>query len=175
MAGIVTLMLTACGKKTTNVNDLNGEWTVKEINGKNLDRDQNAWLGFDVAQKRVYGNLGANSVVGVLNMGKQHGSIDLSKLGTTMMMGTPEQMKLEDNLSKTLATVKTYELRRDGKLELRNAAGKNVVLLEKRNERNSNTANNPANMNPNTNGNTMNGTAATPAQTGTDRRDDRRK
>lgn len=132
MAGLVALMVTACEKRRNNVNDLNGEWQVTEINGAPVQRGVKPWLGFNVAEKRVYGNVGANSVTGVLTTGREAGSIDLTRLGGTKAMGTPEQMSVEDLLTRTLATVKTYELRRDGKLELRNAAGKKVVILEKR-------------------------------------------
>lgn len=133
MAGLVALMVTACEKKRNNVSDLNGEWQVTEINGAPVQRSVKPWLGFNVAEKRVYGNVGANTVTGVLTTGREAGSIDLTRLGATKMMGTPEQMSVEDLLTRTLATVKTYEMRRDGKLELRNAAGKKVVILEKRN------------------------------------------
>ncbi|MEG1622065.1 MAG: META domain-containing protein [Alistipes sp.] len=132
LAAMVTLLLSACSKKATPIEAINGEWDVTEINGAPVAEGVTPWLGFDTTEQRIYGNLGVNSVIGMMEPNQTPGTIDMSKLASTLMMGAPDQMAVEDTLSKVLAQVKGFELTKEGVLELHDADNKVIVSLVKR-------------------------------------------
>lgn len=127
---LVMWMVSCASSKKVTVEDLNGEWTMVTVDGKTMQdtEEQPApFIGFDAAEKRVYGNAGCNLIVGVLKVKNE--TIDLSDLGSTMM-ACPDA-ETETLVFRTLATVKTFK-REGDKLMLLNGEGKVVTELVKK-------------------------------------------
>lgn len=111
---------------------LNGEWNIEKINGKALGKSEKVpYIGFNVAEKRVYGNAGCNSINGMLE--QEEGvanSINLDKLAMTMMMCA--DMEVEQQVLAALNTVKTFNSLDGGKMGLYDANGNLVITLVKK-------------------------------------------
>ena len=132
-ASIAALASCSSTKNTATISDLNGEWSIAAIDGKTVEspeNQKNAFLGFDSTTGKVYGNASCNSITGGFDTKAEPGKIDLSRLGSTMMM-CPD-MTLETALLKALSKVKGYELTKNGDIALTNEKGKEIVLLRHR-------------------------------------------
>jgi len=51
------LILASCGgsKNMLTLSSLNGEWNITEVDGQKITDKKMPFIGFDVAQKRIYG------------------------------------------------------------------------------------------------------------------------
>lgn len=60
------LILASCGgsKNMLTLSSLNGEWNITEVDGQKITDKKTPFIGFDVAQKRIYGNSGCNRMMG---------------------------------------------------------------------------------------------------------------
>ena len=83
-------------------------------------------LSFDPAEMRVYGR-----VVNLYNGGysADDDTIKFDGFASTMMMGDPEAMSVEQEYFQFMPTVETYEYS-DGKLTLVGADGKEIVFVQ---------------------------------------------
>ncbi len=52
------------GKNMLSVSSLDGEWNITEVDGQKISTERMPFIGFDVAQKRIYGNSGCNRMMG---------------------------------------------------------------------------------------------------------------
>ena len=127
---VLTLGACGSGKQVASVEDLQGEWAVVEVKGDAIPSDSEAFLGFNVADKQVYGNCGCNSLTGIwaTNDG-QPGSLLLDQVGVTRMM-CPD-MTTEDAILSALAEVKGFGIENDI-LTLTDAEGNELVELKKK-------------------------------------------
>lgn len=130
------LLMFAChsGKSALTAASLNGEWNIVEVDGKSLSPNGEKglpFIGFDAATHRVYGDAGCNRMMGSYAVDSvKNGELTLGPLGTTMM-ACPD-MEQEKVVLDALNSVKSFNLLKDGKVVLKNAAGKEVITLTKK-------------------------------------------
>lgn len=137
MAGLLAAT-TSC--KTSNsaassVSALNGEWKITEVNGQSItkaDNDNEAFIGFDVEKKSMYGSTSCNRIFGQLDADAKKGTISFGTVGSTRMMC--HDMKTEEQVLKAFNEVKAYELKNNSTLTLKSADGKVLMTLQKRNK-----------------------------------------
>lgn len=104
--------LSGCKSKKAVIatfNDLNGEWNVIEMNGKNLDpASTHQFLVFDIARKYISGNAGCNRIMGdVQYSDTQKNIVKFPKIASTRM-ACPD-MTEERELLSTLEKVVRFE------------------------------------------------------------------
>ena len=133
-AAAVTAALASCAssRQAVTLNDLQGEWDIIEIHGTVVvpaEGQAFPFLGFD-ATGRVYGNAGCNRITGAIDPKAKPGTIDLSRLGSTMMM-CPD-MTVERNVLTALGEVKQYRSLGDGQMALCGNSKNPIVVLQKR-------------------------------------------
>lgn len=133
-AAAVTAALASCAssRQAVTLNDLQGEWDIIEIHGTVVvpaEGQTFPFLGFD-ATGRVYGNAGCNRITGAIDPKAKPGTIDLSRLGSTMMM-CPD-MTVERNVLTALGEVKQYRSLGNGQMALCGNSKKPIVVLQKR-------------------------------------------
>lgn len=128
---LVLLEKGANGQSAT-LDMLNGEWNIEKINGNPLGKSEKVpFIGFNVAEKRVFGSAGCNSMTGMLEQEEGiSNSINLDKLALTMMMCA--DMEVEQQVLAALNTVKTFNSLPDGKMGLYDANGNLVITLVKK-------------------------------------------
>jgi len=123
----------ACVNRGDTIAQLNGEWNITLVDGKKPDSKVTPWIGFDIAEKRVYGNLGVNHVIGTLDTEVKPGMIDFSQLGLTRMMGAPEAMEVENRVTEALGKVISYRVTDHGnRVDLYDERGTRVLELQRR-------------------------------------------
>lgn len=137
MTGLVAAV-TSCktsNNAATSTSELNGEWKITEVNGQNITKTKNpneAFIGFDVAKKSMYGSTSCNLFFGELNADANKGTISFGNVGSTRMMC--EDIKTEEEVLKAVNETKSYELKGSKKLTLKSADGKVLMTLQKRNK-----------------------------------------
>lgn len=134
MAFCAAALLASCaaGKKAAALSTLYGEWNITEINGKAVTAQagpDSPFIGFNKAERLVYGSTGCNRLTGVLNIDEAKGTIDLSALGMTRMMCA--DMTTEQQVTDALPKIKSYRLG-GGTLSLCDTYGNVVMTLDRR-------------------------------------------
>ncbi len=123
----------ACLKRGDTIAQLGGEWNITLVDGMKPANKVTPWIGFDIAEKRIYGNLGVNHVIGTLDTEAKPGIIDLSQLGLTRMMGAPEDMEVENRVTEALGKVISYRVTDHGnRVDLYDERGTRVLELQRR-------------------------------------------
>ncbi len=133
-AAAVTAALASCAssRQAVTLNDLQGEWDIIELHGTVVvpaEGQAFPFLGFD-ATGRVYGNAGCNRITGAIDPKAKPGTIDLSRLGSTMMMCS--DMTVERNVLTALGEVKQYRSLGNGQMALCGNSKNPIVVLQKR-------------------------------------------
>ena len=118
--GVCALALAACGHDAPNPELLKGANFVSAQPGVDIT------LSFDPAEMRVYGK-----IVNLYNGGYtvDGDEIKFEPFASTMMMGEPEAMEIEQEYFEFMPTVETYELA-ENKLTLIGANGKEIVFTQ---------------------------------------------
>ena len=125
-----SVLLVSChtAKETVSGNDIRGEWNIVEIEGTPVEAQSQPFIGFDVANGRIYGYSGCNRLMGSLNLSGEN-KIELEQMASTMM-ACPD-MEVERRVLDALASVKS--LKNEGNtLVLYGPARKPLMLLQKR-------------------------------------------
>lgn len=128
----VSLTLSSCSScNSINSKAINGLWQVTSIKGENITPAENTPnIGFDAANKKIYGYTGCNRIMGEYIPAKlKKGFIDLSSLGCTRMFCHED--KYESNFLKSLSEVKRISVV-GNKMELKNKLDITIVELEKK-------------------------------------------
>ena len=116
------------------LSSLNGDWSVVAIDGEPIsspEAKETTYIGFNTTTGELYGNASCNMLTGRFSTTSAPGTLDLGKVGSTMMM-CPD-MTVENALLGALNTVKGYKAEDGGKqIALTNADGKTMVLLQRR-------------------------------------------
>ena len=128
------LMMASCGSgKNAVAVDLSGEWNIVEVNGQQLSGDSDPFIGFDMEGKRIYGNAGCNRMMGAFELDSVNaGKIKLTQMGMTRMM-CPD-METERVVTEALNKVAGYT-GTEGGVALTDAEGKELVILQKREQK----------------------------------------
>ena len=132
MAAVALMASCASVKKTASLDALNGEWNIVKINGNDITTqqlDNRAFIGFDVAAKRVYGCAGCNRMTGALQADAFTGTLTFDdKMAMTRMMC--RNMDVEQQVVEAMSKVATYQTTKTGLL-LKDKAGNVVFELKK--------------------------------------------
>lgn len=128
---LLTLEKKEAAAPVADAADLNGEWLVEVIGGQPVGKSEKApFLGFNLAENKIYGCAGCNNIHGMLVMENTHpNALKFDQVGATMMM-CPD-MTVETNMLKALSEVQGYQLA-DGKLSLLGEAGNELMVLKKK-------------------------------------------
>ena len=133
LAMVAGVTFAACGsKKAASIEELQGEWVVVELNGTAVSDslENTPFLGFEVSEKRLYGNSSCNNLMGTIQTDSlKPGSLSFASVGSTMMM-CPD-MTTEEAMLNALKSVQAYEVAADV-LTLKDAEGKEVIELKKK-------------------------------------------
>lgn len=135
MAVCAGALLVSCsnGKNKLSVSALDGEWTITEVGGQPVSMSKMPFIGFDVAQRRVYGNSGCNRMMGSFEVDSlKPGELKFAQLGSTRMM-CPD-MKVEQSVLAALNEVTSYQTVTDRPevIALCGQDGKPLMTLEKK-------------------------------------------
>lgn len=127
--------ISSCGtsKEVASLSSINGEWNIIEVSGTAVTPSQDQelpFIGFDTTTGKVFGYSGCNRMMGSFDINAKPGTIDLSRLASTRM-ACPD-MTLEQNVLNALAQVKSYKKMGKHNIALCNAAGRPVVVMEKK-------------------------------------------
>lgn len=129
------IVLSSCStmKKTATLSDIDGEWTIVNINGQPLqitDGSQQPFIGFDTNNGNIYGNSGCNRIIASLDRKAKPGTIRFDHIGSTLM-ACPD-METETKILAALSEVRSYK--KDGKdaISLRDSSNHTVASLIKR-------------------------------------------
>ena len=135
MGGALCAM-TSCGtarNAALTLGALDGEWKITSVEGEALSPkagEKEAFIGFSVKDKRLYGCTGCNNLVGGINADPKKGTIDFGQTGSTRMMCA--DMETERKVLDAMGKTGKYEITADGKMTFKTADGKTVMTLEKR-------------------------------------------
>lgn len=135
MAVCAGALIISChnGKNTLSLSALNGEWNITEVDGKQISMNKMPFIGFDVAQKRMYGNSGCNRMTGSLEADSlKPGTLKFGQIGSTRMM-CPD-MQTEQSVLAALDKVTSYQTVSDQPetIALCDRDGKPLMTLEKK-------------------------------------------
>lgn len=133
LGGIIALSSCSTAEKVMTLNDIEGEWNIVEVSGETLDTSKSEtkpFIGFDIAERRVYGCSGCNRMMHRLDENAKAGTIDLENMASTMMM-CPD-MDTERKVLDALTKAKSYRKAGKNKVELCDANGMRVALLTKK-------------------------------------------
>lgn len=127
--------MTACstGEKVTSLSALDGEWRIVKINGKSVktpEGETEPFLGFNSADKRIYGSTGCNRLTGGLNADGQTGTIDFGATGCTRMMC--HDMETEQQVLDALKDIRTFGVKGGSTLVMSGDGDKTVMELKKK-------------------------------------------
>lgn len=128
---VLAAAITSCatGNKTENV-QLSGEWSVKTIEGKDINAGSGLdapFLGFRGTD--LYGSLSCNRLTGQIQVDAKKGTIDFSQTGSTRMMC--HDMNTEQSMLNALGRAQKYNIK-GNVLTLTDAKGKAVMVLNKK-------------------------------------------
>ena len=118
--GVCALALSACGDNSQNPEILKGANFVSAQPGVDIT------LSFDPNEMRVYGGV-VNRYNGTYTVDGDN--IKFEGFASTMMMGEPEAMEIEQEYFQFMPTVERYELT-DGKLTLVAGDGKEIIFTQ---------------------------------------------
>lgn len=129
------VFMVSCGsnKNMLTLASLNGEWNIVEVDGQKTSMEEKPFIGFEVAEKRIYGNSGCNRMMGSFEADSlKPGLLSFGQIGSTRMM-CPD-MKIEDMILGALNKVKSYQTVSDSPEVIALCAdnGEKLMLLEKK-------------------------------------------
>ena len=126
-AAFAAVVLSSCGTTGKSV-DISGEWNVVSVKGEQVEG--NPYIGFDLAEGRIYGNAGCNRIMGGVEVDTVNpGKIGFTGVGATRMM-CPD-METEQKVLEALNEVAGYQASSAG-VELTDKDGNVLMSLEKK-------------------------------------------
>ena len=129
--------LTSCGTtgKATADNTLGGEWLITQVNGKAINagsNDNEAYLGFNLQENKMYGCAGCNRIFGGIETNAGEKTLKMGNVGCTQMMC--RNMDNERAVLQALEKTATFNISKGNKLTLKSDDGKTVMTLKRRNK-----------------------------------------
>lgn len=107
---------------------LDGKWKIGKVNDIDVNPETDAFIIFNSAQSRVYGNFGCNNYSASFKPHEKKPALIYIGQGITTMKACPD-MQLEKEMLKTLPTVVSFKKFSDRKAILCDASGKTVIEL----------------------------------------------
>ena len=120
-------------QQLNNWSSIEGEWNIIELKGSTVVPGQEQkfpFIGFDTTEGRIYGNAGCNSLIGSFDLKEKPGKLDLSKVGTTMMM-CPD-MELEQRVLSVLGDAKQIRPINEQQMGLYDGSSKPLAVLQRK-------------------------------------------
>lgn len=112
---------------------LDGKWLIKTVNGTAVTAPEGReapFMGFEVAENRMYANAGCNSISGGFTTDPADAqSLTFTPAAATLMM-CPD-METETAVLKALGEIVSFKVSADGQAALCNAEGAELIVLEK--------------------------------------------
>ena len=135
MAVCTGALIVSCGsgKNMLSISSLDGEWNITEVDGQQISTERMPFIGFDVVQKRIYGNSGCNRMMGTFEADSlKPGALKFGQIGSTRMM-CPD-MKVEQMVLGALDKVTSFQTVSDKPevIFLCNQDGQSLITLEKK-------------------------------------------
>lgn len=132
LAGM-TLGLVSCAssKKSKQAVSLIGEWSIVSVEGNSL-KPLTPYIAF-VGNNQIFGHGGCNRLMGSYEADTAKARLQFGQVASTRMMCP--HLEKEQAILNALAEVKTYQVKEGGEecaLELLNAQGNTVMVIEKR-------------------------------------------
>lgn len=132
LAGM-TLGLVSCAssKKSRQTVSLVGEWSIVSVAGNSLN-PLNPYIAF-VGDNQIFGYGGCNRLMGSYEADTAKARLQFGQVASTRMMCP--HLEKEQAILDALTEVKTYQVKENGEectLELLNAQGNTVMVIEKR-------------------------------------------
>lgn len=125
---MAVMVMGSCTEKKT-FDALDGEWSIVTVGSMAVPDSIDAFIGFDVSGRMVYGSTGCNQLTGALPAEVNPASPMFAAMGSTRRMCV--DMTVEDALLPVLGTVVDFSVDGDN-LYLLDAAENKVVALMKR-------------------------------------------
>lgn len=126
-AAFAAVVMSSCGTTGKSV-DISGEWNVVSVKGEQVEG--NPYIGFNLAEGRIYGNAGCNRIMGGVEVDSVNpGKIGFTGVGATRMM-CPD-METEQKVLEALNEVAGYQASSAG-VELTDKDGNVLMSLEKK-------------------------------------------
>lgn len=138
MTGLIAV-LSSCGTSrnaASSAASLDGEWKIVEVNGQAIpqsDSENEAFLGFDTKEKRMYGSTSCNRMFGGIEIDAKKGTISFGNMGSTRMMCA--DMKTETMVLDAMNKVNAFDVQKNGTLTLKSSDGKKLIVLEKKDKK----------------------------------------
>ena len=133
LLGMTVLLQISCSTKDQiiSMTTLQGEWDATNIKGeKIIPTEKTPFLGFEMAEQRIYGFTGCNRLTGNINTDElSKGIVDFSKLGCTRMACFED--KYETKFLSALSEIKTIK-KEKGKMNLCDEKGNIIIELTKK-------------------------------------------
>lgn len=121
------------GSNTVKYPAPEGEWDIVSAGGSTLDTGkayEKPFLGFDKATHNLYGSAGCNSITGTFKADTRRHTLNLSSMGTTMMLCA--DMDTEQRVLESLGKVTAFAYDSEGNLMLLDGKGSTALQLRPR-------------------------------------------
>lgn len=121
-------------KEATNpIADLNGEWNITTINGETISDslENKPFIGFNIAENRIYGNAGCNNFNGGYNTAEENPSSIAFPAVATTMMACPN-MDTESKILQALNNTRSFGKLENGEFGLYDADNNLLMTLQKK-------------------------------------------
>ena len=133
--GSLTFITSSCvsKKNVLSLSSIDGEWKIEAIKGKSAigNQDVAPFIGFDINDNRIYGNVGCNSVNGELvQEASVPTSLSFKNVACTQML-CPD-METEQAVLESLNATRSFTKGLNGNIILLDADGAEVLVLSKR-------------------------------------------
>ncbi|MDR1938419.1 MAG: META domain-containing protein [Tannerellaceae bacterium] len=134
LCACLALIFAACKtqRAAVSLNSLDGEWNIVALNGAQLNPEEaKQYLRFDAAGRRLSGNAGCNLISGEIEYkGTEKNALAFRKVVSTLRACL--DMRLEDELLKTLDRVVRFEAETPRRITFYSADNQQLFVLEKR-------------------------------------------
>lgn len=124
-------VLSACSEKKADARTLDGEWTIVEVNGEKLGEEVTPTMSFNMAEKKLHGNVGCNLFNTTVTLDPADVSSITIAPGATTMMACPN-MDVETKVLRSMEQVRAVKAgEAEGEMLLVDETGKTLLVLEK--------------------------------------------
>lgn len=127
------LTQTATTIKQTDASQLDGEWLVWTVGGKKVTGEERPYLNFSIAEGRIYGNNGCNTLNGDFTTGEGQ-SLRISNVISTMMACA--DAPFEAAINQALENARYFTVSKKGHelyLDLLNSSKSTIMVLRRHN------------------------------------------
>ncbi|MCD7935302.1 MAG: META domain-containing protein [Tannerellaceae bacterium] len=123
--------LVSCAGEKTDARNLQGRWTISEVDGDKVTTDRPAFMEFNMTDMRLHGNAGCNTFNSNIRLDDKDASKISINPAVSTMMACPD-MDTENKILKAIESVSEVKKDKDSnKMLLTNSVGKTLFVLTK--------------------------------------------